>query len=299
MPSSITHQLVAEETKKLLPPEAQTAIDSAPDEYFLGCQGPDVFFFYRIGSRKEYNLGKFLHRYRVFDTFGLFLHALQQDGDGRVPRFSEEERTQAFSYILGFITHYAADSTFHPFVYNYLQAKGAVKTEHQQIENDWDVYFLRELRGRETEKFRFAFSAEKLIAHKTTARLYRYLSQNLEREEVKQHNFDNGVKNFSRYLKFFHGKCYNRQRGWARTEKLFHTKKFLSALYPRKDPEPSYLNGENYKTLSNGRGANADELFEHAVWEGARLCGLFMDALSGGQLERDDFGRGLLTGEIL
>ncbi len=299
MPSSITHQLVAEEIKKLLPNDAQSAIDSAPDEYFLGCQGPDVFFFYRIGSKKEYNLGKFMHRYRVFDTFELFLHALKQDGDGRVPRFSETERTQALSYILGYITHYATDSTFHPFVYNYLKAVGAVKVEHQQMENDWDVYFLRGKRGQETEKFRFGFSPEPLIEHRTVARLYRYLAANLERDEVKQRKFDNGVKNFVRYLKFFHGKCYKRQRGWARTEKVFRSKKFLSALYPRKDPEPAYLDGEHYFELSNGRGANADELFDRAVKEGARLAKLFLAALDGGELTRDDFGRGLLTGEVL
>ena len=72
MPSAITHQLVAEEAEKLLPEGLQHIIERAPDEYFLGCQGPDMFFFYRIGSRSEYNLGKFLHRNRPYDVFRLF-----------------------------------------------------------------------------------------------------------------------------------------------------------------------------------------------------------------------------------
>lgn len=300
MPSSITHQLIAEETAKRLPRELKETVDRAPDEYYLGCQGPDMFFFYRIGSKKEYNLGKFLHRYRVFETFEHFLRAVQQDGtNARVPRFGSEERTQALSYILGYITHYAADSTFHPFVYHYLDVMKSEKFVHQQMENDWDVYFLRELRGRETENFAFAFSYEPLAAHKTVARLYNYLSKNLERDEVKRRKFENGLKNFCRYLKFFHGKCYRSQRGWARTEKLFHTKKYLSALYPRKDPEPSFLYGAHYKELTNGKGENADELFAAAVAEAVRLCGLFYEALEGKPLVRNDFGRGLLTGEVL
>lgn len=301
MPSSITHQLIAEETAKRLPNAFSEAIKNAPDEYFLGCQGPDMFFFYRIGSKKEMNLGKFLHRYRVFETFGLFLRALKQDGeDARAPRLNEREREQALAYVLGYITHYAADKTFHPFVYNYLEETKAEKIVHQQMENDWDVYFLRKLRQKETEKFEFGFLTKPLIGHKTVARLYQFLSKGLEREEVKRRKFNSGLNNFWLFLQFFHGKCYKNQKNWEKAEKIFHTKKYLSALYPRKDPEPAFLDGENFAKLSGGRGANADELFENAVEEAVRLCDLFQKALSGeGGLLRDDFGRGLLTGEVL
>lgn len=300
MPSSITHQLIAEEALKRFPPAAAEAVRRAPDEYFLGAQGPDVFFFYRIGSNKEYNFGKFLHRYRVYDVFILFLRVLAQDkNDNRVPQFSEEEKTQALSYMLGYITHYSADSTFHPFVYHYLQKTNAPKTVHQQMENDWDVYFLREKRGMENEYFSYAFSPKPLIRHRTVARLFRFLAAHLEREEMKQSKFNGSIKNFARYLRFFHKKCYTSQRRWERTEKIFHAKKFLSALYPRKNPEPAYLYGEDYAELSNGRGRNADELFERAVAESARLGELFLAALDGGSVDRNDFGRGLLSGEVL
>lgn len=300
MPSSITHQLIAEEALKRFPKEAAEAVAGAPDEYFLGAQGPDVFFFYRIGSKKEYNLGKYLHRYRVFDVFGLFLRVLRQDGeDGRVPRLQLEERTQALAYILGYLTHYCADSSFHPFVYQYLQKTQATKIVHQQMENDWDVYFLNEKRGESAEHFTFGFSPKSLIAHKTTARLFHFLAEHLEREEVKERRFNRGVNNFYRYLRFFHKRCYKSQRRWERTEKLFHTKKYLSALYPRENPDPDYLSGEDYYELALGRGRNADELFDRAVNESVRLANAFLEAVNGGELLREDFGRGLLTGEIL
>lgn len=300
MPSSITHQLIAEEILKGLPYEAQEAVRRAPDEFFLGAQGPDVFFFYRIGSKKEYNFGKYLHRYRVYDVFTLFLRALAQDkNDNRIPVFTDEERTQALSYVLGYITHYSADGNFHPFVYRYLQKTNAPKTVHQQMENDWDVYFLREKRGLENENFAYAFSAETLIRHRTVARLFHYLAEQLEREEVKERKFNNGVKNFTRYLRFFHKKCYKSQRRWERAEKIFHTKKFLSALYPRANPDPAFLESEDYRELTEGRGGNADELFDAAVAEGIALCRLFIGAMNGGPLLRDDFGKGLLTGKTL
>ena len=118
MPSAITHQLVAEEAEKLLPEGLQHIIERAPDEYFLGCQGPDLFFFYRIGNKSEYNLGKFLHRNRPYDVFRFFARLLSGEQSARFPAYSDEDRTRAFAYILGYIAHYATDSTFHPFVYN-------------------------------------------------------------------------------------------------------------------------------------------------------------------------------------
>ena len=161
MPSAITHQLIAEEAVRLLPDGLQHIIERAPDEYYLGCQGPDMFFFYRIGCRSEYNLGKFLHRHKVYEVFRLFARLLSGEQNADLPRFSEEDRTRIFAYILGYLAHYAADSTFHPFVYNYMAKEGSAKPIHQLIENDWDVHFLHKFRGREAEKFRCAFSPKK------------------------------------------------------------------------------------------------------------------------------------------
>lgn len=296
MPSCITHQLVAEEAKKRFPSEAAAAAEAFADEFYLGCQGPDVFFFYRIGNRSEYNLGKFMHRYRVYDVFETFLNALR--GEEGAPDFANEEKTQILAYLLGFITHYAADCAFHPFVYRYLEEFRCEKREHQQMENDWDVWFLRELRGKEAEKFIFAFSPRAIARRGAVGKLYGYLGRRLEREEVTRRRFDRGLKNFYRYLKFFHKKCYASQRRWRRAEKIFHAKRFLSRLYPRENPEPAYLGGERFSDLAEGKGRNADELFARAVEESARLAELFLRSLHSGEaLPREEFGNGLLTGK--
>ena len=146
------------------------------------------------------------------------------------------------------------------------------------------------------EKFAFAFSPKKIISHGTAARLYAYLGRGLEREEVTKARFDRGIKNFARYLAFFHGRCYSAQRGWERTENFLHLKRYLSRLYPRENPEPAYIAGEHFATLSEGRGNSADELFSYAVREGIRLAERFMDVLrNGGELPKEDFSNSLLT----
>ena len=296
MPSAITHQLIAEEAVRLLPDGLQHIIERAPDEYYLGCQGPDMFFFYRIGCRSEYNLGKFLHRHKVYEVFRLFARLLSGEQNADLPRFSEEDRTRIFAYILGYLAHYAADSTFHPFVYNYMAKEGSAKRIHQLIENDWDVHFLHKFRGREAEKFRCAFSPKKVAASGAVARLYACLAEELGREEVKRSKFNAGLRNFWRYLVFFHGKCYSAQRRWAKTERFFRTKPYLSCLYPRRHPDREYLERDDFSALSEGRGGSADELFVRARDESARLAVLFCECVRKGEvLPAEEFSLSFLT----
>ena len=51
MPSSITHALIAREAAERLPEQLQAAIAAAPEAYFLGAQGPDMFFFAKKGEQ--------------------------------------------------------------------------------------------------------------------------------------------------------------------------------------------------------------------------------------------------------
>jgi len=156
MPSCITHQLIAEYAEQSFPPEALSAISDARAYYFLGAQGPDLLFFYRVLSGKENNLGRLLHRKHRYAVFSAFYDLLRGDF------FRGEAREKAAAYIYGYLTHYCADVAFHPFVYAYLEAHGGEGFLHQRIENDWDVYFLREKRGREAEDYTFPFSVKRI-----------------------------------------------------------------------------------------------------------------------------------------
>lgn len=294
MPSSITHQLIAEDALSRLPETVRNSVSRCRDEYYFGAQGPDVFFFYRIGNRSEYNLGKFMHRYRVYDIFSFFLDALKEDTS---PRFSPEAERCVLAYALGFITHYCADVAFHPFVYRYLKEYNCEKRIHQLMENDWDVYFLREYREKSVENFHFAFSVKKIIDDNVIARLYGCLARALGREDVEKNQFDRGVKNFARYLKFFHKNCFSAQRTWANAEKFFHAKPFLGALFPRENVDPEFLENDKFFELSEGVGRSADELYQFALDESVRLMQSFLSALdSKSPLPREDYSKGLLTG---
>lgn len=277
MPSSITHALIAKAALPLLPDAVRAAAEREPDYYLLGAQGPDLFFFYRPLSRKEYNLGKTLHRKNVYEWFSALLSALS----GR----EGEERDKCLSYALGFCSHLSADAVFHPFVYAFLEHTAAPKKTHQIVENDWDVYFLREKEGKSAAGYRFPFSVKKIAREGVLFRYVRDAAASLGRE-VKKGAFKRMFRIFGWYLHHFHRAHFKYLRPLG-----------FSYLYPRKKPTEGCLNGETFETLSGAK--DADELFERAAEQSAERIGAFFEALGGKPLEKELFSRHMLTGESL
>lgn len=281
MPSCITHQLIAEDAKKLLPSKLGVCASEHPDYYFLGAQGPDVFFFYRPLCKKQTNLGRFMHRYRVYDVFCALAEAPNM--------FSSFHRARMTAYLAGFLCHYCADVAFHPFVYAYLSTHGSDKTEHQLMETDWDVYFARTRREKSAEKWKFPFSAKTVNDENTLYLLYAYLCKKLGIPEPPKKKFERGISLFEWYLKFFHKS--SRHKAWAKTERIFHVSPVVSALYPRKNPNPEWLFGKELSALSGAE--NVDGLYARAVNEVARLSPLLLSS----PLPREEFNKSFLTAE--
>ncbi len=273
MPSSITHELIAMETLELLPKGAQTAVSRALDYYTLGAQGPDLFFFYRPLS--GFNLGKFLHRNRVAEWFGAMLLSLC-DRTG-------EEFEKCLAYALGFCTHLSADAVFHPFVYRYLEATNSPKGVHQEMENDWDVYFLKSIRGRSPEQYEYPFRLKEMAADGI---LYRFISDCTQKLGISLSAapFRTMMRTFSLYLAHFHGRVH------------LLSPFGLSHLYPNEVPDEAYLRGKQFEALAGAK--SADELFLRAANDGAVAVTAFLDAFNADMvLPKDIFSRHMLTGE--
>ena len=278
MPASITHELVAEEAKDLLPAAARETVLAAFDYYILGAQGPDLFFFYRPFSGREENLGRLLHRRQVYKFFSALAKAVR----GLSPDAAEK----ALAYSLGFCSHLAADVVFHPFVYNYLAKHGEKKYDHQKIENDWDVYFLRELKSRSALSHSYPFDLGKIAREGV---LYAFLEKVFSclGVELRPASFGRMLRRFGRYLSHFH-------KGGARPLRLLG----FGAPYPRPVPERAYLGGENFSRYAEGAAENADALFLHAAEESVSCMEAFLEASSSDMpLPKSLFSRSMHSGK--
>ena len=125
MPAIYTHYAVANALFNNLPSHIQKKVKSHLSLYFFGAQGADFCFFYHVFGEKAPNLGSHLHRTNTYEVFRL------------LKAFSNRSN-RLFAYALGYLTHYATDVTFHPYVY---ATAGSSYTKHTRLENALDVHF--------------------------------------------------------------------------------------------------------------------------------------------------------------
>lgn len=112
MPEAYTHIRTARAAAELAQIEP-----ADPVAFAAGANGPDMFFCYRCwlpGARRGQDLpalGSRMHN----DNTGAFLMSLLKNARTKAQR----------SYALGFLTHYAADTTVHPYI-NAVSGPGGV-----------------------------------------------------------------------------------------------------------------------------------------------------------------------------
>jgi hypothetical protein len=139
MPSAYFHEAVA---RRALERAGVPAFHEA--EWILGAQGPDPLFFYRV-------LRPRLHR-RAFGLSGA-IHS-RETGDFlcALIRLAGRADEGSKAYCLGFLSHYAADTTLHPFVYGHsFSRRGKYKgLRHLCLEARMDTWAWRQERRRGT-----------------------------------------------------------------------------------------------------------------------------------------------------
>lgn len=82
------------------------------DVFYLGSQGPDIFFYFNVLEKKEnqINYGSLIHTQRINEFFTNsfdYLNNLEE---------SSYEGNVLYSYLCGFVTHHTLDIITHPFI---------------------------------------------------------------------------------------------------------------------------------------------------------------------------------------
>ena len=140
MPSTYAHRRFGADVLAQLPTQLQAVIAPHRALYDMGLHGPDLLFYYKALQSNHVNrLGNAMHEQpgRVF-----FARA-----KGVVN--AAKNKDAALAYALGFICHFALDSTCHPYVEQYVRESGV---SHCEIETEFDNQLMRE-DGKDSMKF--------------------------------------------------------------------------------------------------------------------------------------------------
>lgn len=125
MPDVAVHASFGREVLANLPEEVRESIVSEP--YTFALFGPDVWFMHQPWHRRE-GRGRQMHTTKP----GAFLTALlRRAGTSAFPK-------EMFSYLAGFLCHYALDSTTHPYIIWVTTEERVFPRGHQSLEHALD-----------------------------------------------------------------------------------------------------------------------------------------------------------------
>lgn len=131
MPSTYAHRRFGADVLALLPDGLRQTLEQHRELYDMGLHGPDLMFYYKALQTNPVNrLGNAMHEEKgeVFFTRARAVveHAADKDA--------------ALAYALGFVCHFALDSTCHPYVEQFTRESGVT---HCEIETEFDNMLLR------------------------------------------------------------------------------------------------------------------------------------------------------------
>ena len=133
MPDFAVHYVFGQEVRKALPPGMSEKLREAP--YVFGLFGPDPWFMYHLWEHGR-GRGRTMHTRKT----GPFLTALAVQARKTGNREAAE---QLFSYLAGFLCHYALDSGTHPYIIYETTERCRKKKAHQALERALDVLEMK------------------------------------------------------------------------------------------------------------------------------------------------------------
>ena len=131
MPSTYAHRRFGADVLDRLPAELQEKIAPYRELYDIGLHGPDLLFYYHAAKSTPVSaLGNAMHE----QPGAVFFERAR----GVVNK--AKNRDAALAYALGFLCHFALDSTCHPRVEQDVRDSGV---SHCEIETEFDNMLLR------------------------------------------------------------------------------------------------------------------------------------------------------------
>jgi len=153
MPSFLTHCLFAEDALKLIEEDTiRQEIKNRMALYYLGAQGPDIFFYYKAKPWVKYDgiekLGHLMHDNKTADfLLSSFEYIRKKKNTGNSGKFCTY--LDLMAYMAGYLCHFALDQAAHPLIHYWagIDTLRNKKTHryhnyHKLLESIIDVYML-------------------------------------------------------------------------------------------------------------------------------------------------------------
>lgn len=184
VPKEITHIHVAEKIRERTGERLRKILTDHDRAYSFGSMSPDLYYYdVRLPLEKKHDLelGEVIHGRYGNDNSMHVLWMLEKCV--QLKQESPSSLDSTFSFLCGYLTHVAADTIFHPYVYsvsgNYyhpdLEERTRSEGRHRLFETMLDFYVLK-LRGQKLADFQLL---ERLNPGQAKSDLLKFFSQGM------------------------------------------------------------------------------------------------------------------------
>lgn len=125
MPSYITHYQFGQDVLNKLSSKLISCIQTYKNEYDIGLQGPDIFFYYKPYLKN--NINDYGYRHHSKNAYYMFM-----------PILKNTHEKAALAYLAGLICHYSLDKCCHP----YIKEHSVKRFDHVNMEYAYDCHLL-------------------------------------------------------------------------------------------------------------------------------------------------------------
>ena len=149
MPNFITHTYFGDMVAQKLDSDSRLLIAENKNIFYIGTNGPDVFFPFRELNFGAKHFSNKMHNVKVCEVFQSTADYIRNKNDNSM-----------LAYVLGLQCHYALDSVVHPFVFYAIERgffkeyqKRYQKGIHTIIEIAYDEYVLKEIKKIDIKEY--------------------------------------------------------------------------------------------------------------------------------------------------
>ena len=128
MPSCFAHYRFGEQLLPMLPEDIRFPVQRHRHLFDLGLQGPDFFFYYRLGKNTP-----------VRQLAGEYHHRTGAQVFSKICRELGKAKDEELAYLCGLLAHYCLDAVCHPIV---SRVTGEDALAHNAMESEFDRFLL-------------------------------------------------------------------------------------------------------------------------------------------------------------
>lgn len=252
MPDILSHLICSDEATKKLSIDVRSIINHHKKIFNLGAQGPDLFFYYKVYPwQNAGDIERFANTIHSSKTTEFFMNAantikqnINHDPMGffKAAHYDTDLHRQ-FAYMAGFLTHYALDTSGHPYIFYHSGIDSGHNHKYLECIIDtliMDIYDAKKIKLHKTGQAINLSTLDRLVVSDFLSKVI-YDTYN---EKVDPDVVNRAIKDMSVVMKTMYDPRALKRGAFSVIDRVSKSKgKIVTATYPAKlDSKIDYLN---------------------------------------------------------